>query len=338
MNLNDLGEFGVIEKLRKKIRIKRKEVLLGIGDDAAVCRGSAGDYVYTTDTLIEKIHFQKELIPPFSLGWKACAVNLSDIAAMGARPLYLLISLSLSDKTRMSWVDDLYEGLLRLSSLHDTDIIGGDFTGTPGPAVIGITAVGRCKEGGAVLRMNTSPGELIGVTGTLGDSACGCAILLRDGKKRPQGLKEGDLLYLTERHMKPEPRVAEGAALGEEGLCSSMIDISDGLVKSLFLLNKEGCGALINEEALPLSESLRNFTSSRKMSFSSPALYGGEDYELLFSFPKDKLGRIESVFGELGTRFTVIGEVTDKRGVLLRENGGEIKSLKEGGYDHFRKE
>ena len=338
MNLSDLGEFGVIEKLRKKIRIKRQEVAVGIGDDAAVCGGSNDDYVYTTDTLIEKIHFRKDLISPFSLGWKACAVNLSDIAAMGAAPLYLLISLSLSDKTRMSWVDDLYEGLLRLSSLHDTDIIGGDFTGTPGPAVINITAVGKCGKGKSVLRMNTSPGELLGVSGTLGDSACGCALLLRNTKKRPAGLSEEDLLYLTERHTKPEPRVMEGQGLGEEGLCSSMIDISDGLVKSLFLLNKKNCGALIKEAALPLSESLRNFTTSRKIPFSSPALYGGEDYELLFSFPKDNLGKIEALFSGLGTRFTVIGEVAEGTRVRILENSGEIKSLKEGGYDHFRKD
>lgn len=309
-------------------------MLAGVGDDAAVIKaGGKGDLLATADMLAERVHFDLSFTAFRDLGYKALAVNLSDIAAMGGRPDNYLVSIALPPHFNMEDMEEIYRGMDEAGRPHRVCLVGGDTVASPGPLVISITLLGRAARGKAVLRSGALPGDGLYVTGTLGDSAAGLE-LLKAGR-RPGGGGAG-AEYLIRRHLRPEARVKAGRLLGGKGLASAMIDISDGIASDIrHITERSGCGAEINLDALPLSDELLSF-AGRKNAVKY-ALEGGEDYELLLAAhpgSEDALG----VAGKAaGVAFTKVGTITWGEGVFAVDSKGTRKALKSRGYEHFRK-
>src|ERR1041385_8460425 len=248
------SEFDFIASLRQRVTasaLKSESLIAGIGDDAAVFRSGAGKAtVITADLLVEEIDFRRTTTPPFLLGHKALAVSLSDIAAMGARPLWSLISIGVpEDVWQTEFVDHFYGGVLELANHYGVQLIGGDTSRTNENIVIDSVVAGECAAGTAVFRSGASPGDQIFVTGSLGAAAAGLRLIERGAHLAEQNLADEDSQKIDTallRHLRPDPHVGWGMVLGEEGLATSLIDISDGLSSDLNHLCKEsGVGALI---------------------------------------------------------------------------------------------
>ena len=284
-------------------------VIVGIGDDGAVLEFEPGiQQVQVIDTMVEGVHFPPG-VAAADIGYRVVAVNLSDIAAMGARPRWMTLALTLSDQDE-SWVEQFAAGLFDAAREYGVDLVGGDTTsGKIVVATIHIT--GAVEEGAALLRSGANAGDTVFVTGTVGDAAAGLA-LLRDGER------DG---YLQRRFLRPRARVAEGRKLA--GRASAAIDLSDGLVGDLCkLLDASGVGADIDIECIPASEALRRrFTKEETLEF---ALTGGDDYELLYTGPANI--DIDDA--------TPIGTVTAETGLRCRLNG-ELVEVDDAGYRHF---
>ena len=249
-------EFEFIRALRD--RAAASSSVTGIGDDAAVVRTASGkETVITTDLLVEDVDFRRTTIPPYLLGHKALAVSLSDIAAMGSRPRWSLISIGVpADVWQTDFVDRLYSGLLELAGRYDVQLIGGDTSRTEEKIVIDSIVLGECAAGHAIKRSGAKPGDQIFVTGSLGAAAAGLRLVERGAHLAEQNLADEDshkLDHVLLRHLRPEPRVGWGIVLGEEGLASAMIDVSDGLSSDLnHLCTASGTGALIESSLLPI--------------------------------------------------------------------------------------
>jgi thiamine-monophosphate kinase len=327
MKLAEIGEFGLIAAI-SKIADKGPGVVRGIGDDAAVLAPSAGQVLLvTTDLLLEGVHFQLEFTDPYRLGRKALAVNLSDIAACGGRPTAFLVSLAVPPETEVASVQALYKGMMEQAHLYDVSLIGGD-TSKGKELMISITLIGEVEERNCVYRNGAKLGDRIFVTGTLGDSALGLKML-------KSGVKKG---YLIERHRNPTPRLKEGGAIAQQGLATAMIDISDGLIADLgHILEASGVGAHIYLPQLPLSAPyLKHVTPYYKNPYLL-ALAGGEDYELLFTAPRERGEAINRLANELGTPLTLIGEITGAAaGVTLVGADGKKVPVAQRGHDHFK--
>jgi thiamine-monophosphate kinase len=336
MRASSLGEFGLIEKIRRSSRSGRsarakkgRGVIVGIGDDAAVFRPSPGsDLLLTTDLLLEGVHFKRETARPADVGYKAVAVNLSDIAAMGGIPRCYLVSLLLPPAFTVEGVGEIYRGMQEAASESDLVLAGGNISASERLG-IDITLVGEVARGAAVTRSGSRPGDLLFVTGTLGDAAAGLALLSRGKRKSPGGFP-----FLVRRHRRPTARWREGRLLA--GVASAMIDLSDGLSSDLSHLCKEsGVGAVVGASLLPLSGSLRAFCRRTGEDPLEYALHGGEDYELLFSVPRRKMEPLFKLAGETGVKLTPIGKVISRRGCWV--SGTErVVPLHPKGYDHFR--
>jgi len=328
MRVSRIGEFGAIERAAGICKRHGREVAVGIGDDAAAYTAHKdGLQLVTTDMLVEGVHFDLSYTGFRDLGHKALAANLSDIAAMGGRPRYYLISLALPEDFRVEDIEELYRGMEAMASTHGVRAIGGDTCSSVGPVVINITAIGETASKKAVTRAGARPGDDIYVTGTLGDSAGGLE-LLKAGVSGPE--------YLISRHLTPTPRVKAGILLAGAGLATSMIDISDGLSSDMgHILALSGVGAVIHKENIPVSdELLSEFGKSRALKF---ALHGGEDYELLFTARPRARKTIMGLERRARTSFTLIGSVTEGGGALIESAGGKRAVLPPKGYEHFRK-
>ena len=326
-----MGEFGLIELLAKIVgQPKGKQVLIGIGDDAACWRTGASTQIATSDSLIQDVHFSLSTTTWRELGWKALAVNLSDIAAMGGLPQYALVSLGLPGDTEVASVAELYEGIEELARLFDVSIVGGDSVGAP-VVMVSLAVVGKAEKNQSVLtRSAAAPGELIAVTGYLGTSAAGLAML--------QGVLELHLKdeetagQLKEAHLRPYPRVVEGQALACHGV-EAAIDLSDGLVSDLDKLCKaSGVGARLFTSQIPVHPLVRNSFGGDAIQL---ALSGGEDYELLFTARSEV---VERVRGAIACPVTVIGETVAEPEMVkvIDEHGNEL-SVEKAGWEHFAK-
>jgi thiamine-monophosphate kinase len=327
MKVSELGEFGLIDLLAEIAgRPKNESVLIGIGDDAACWRAESALQLATTDALIQDVHFDLSDITWRELGWKALAVNLSDIAAMGGIPRYALVSLGLPSDTDVDNVSDLYKGMMQLARGFDVDIIGGNITAAPA-IMISLTVLGEATTQGNILtRSAAAPGDRIAVTGALGASAAWRAML-----KRRLKLSQHAAKALREAHVKPRPRVAEGQTLARRGV-KAAIDLSDGLLADLEKLCKaSGVGARISADRIPVDSTVRRSFDDDALSL---ALGGGEDYELLFTAPGKIIDRVKE---ELPCPATAIGEITTGTGVkVIDEKGLDVK-MKNRGWDHFAK-
>ena len=313
-----MGEFGLIELLAKIVgQPKGKQVLIGIGDDAACWRTGASTQIATSDSLIQDVHFSLSTTTWRELGWKALAVNLSDIAAMGGLPQYALVSLGLPGDTEVASVAELYEGIEELARLFDVSIVGGDSVGAP-VVMVSLAVVGKAEKNQSVLtRSAAAPGELIAVTGYLGASAAGLAML--------QGV--------LELHLKDEETAGQlKEALTRHGV-KAAIDLSDGLVGDLGRLCKaSGVGARLFTSQIPVHPLVRNSFGGEAIQL---ALSGGEDYELLFTARSEV---IERVRGAIACPVTVIGETVAEPEMVkvIDEHGNEL-SVEKAGWEHFAK-
>jgi thiamine-monophosphate kinase len=334
MKVSGLGEFGLINRLAGRTATaidpkweSARELVHGIGDDAAVWRPSNPFQIVTVDSLVEGVHFSLKTMTWRELGWKSIAVNLSDIAAMGGVPHYALVSLGLPEETDVRSVTQLYDGMIEMGSQFGVAIAGGDTVGSPF-VFVSVTVIGSASnpEGRFMLRSAARPGQLVAVTNTLGASAAGLEMLKNGLKFKPR-----DMAVLRRAHYMPQPRIAEGQQLVGLGVRCGM-DISDGLVGDLtHICEMSHVGARLNVDAMPVSPAARACFPSRALEF---ALGGGEDYELLFAAPSVVIKRVQKT---LGCPVTVVGEVT-------RENAGRVKlvdgvgrrvNLKKAGWDHF---
>ena len=275
--------------------------ILGIGDDCAIIPGRTGtDTLVSTDMLVEEVHFLRREIPPRLLGWKSAAVNLSDIAAMGAVPTGTFLSLALPSDIDKEWTDEFIAGYSEISRLYGVPLLGGDTTSSPQRICINVAVLGECPAGSAKRRSGAVAGDKICVTGTLGDSAAGLEVILHGW----HGTEA--VVALVERHFKPEPRIKEGLALRAERGVHAMMDISDGIGSDLrHIMKASGTGAKVDVHSLPLSEEL--LALCREHNELDPvrlACSGGEDYELLFTADPSCEAKLE-------VPHTVIGEITE---------------------------
>jgi thiamine-monophosphate kinase len=327
MKLADIGEFGLIAAIAQ-IAGKGPGVVMGIGDDDAVLRPAPGKVLLvTTDLLLEGVHFRMEFTDPYRLGRKALAVNLSDIAACGGMPTAFLVSLAVPTETEMASVQALYKGMMEQAHLYGCSLIGGD-TSKGKEWMISITLIGEIEERNCVYRSGAKPGDLIFVTGTLGDAALGL-------QQIRQGKKDGGLVH---KHLAPVPRVKEGQASAQQGLATAMIDISDGLIADLgHIVEASGVGAQVYLSQLPLSEEYQKEIGSYSRDPYQLALAGGEDYELLFTASAGRQEAITKLAADLGTPVTLIGEITDAaQGVTIYREDGKEYPIAQRGHDHFK--
>ncbi|MBP7464983.1 MAG: thiamine-phosphate kinase [Pseudoxanthomonas sp.] len=328
-----MAEFDLIERIRARA-IARDGVLLGIGDDAALLQVPAGhELVVTADTLNAGVHFPADA-PPADIGWKALAVNLSDLASMGARPAWCTLSLSLpGDDT--AWLDAFLDGFLGLADTHAVALVGGDTT--RGPLSIAVTAMGWVEAGAALRRDGARPGDDVWVTGTLGDAAAALVLggyvpIPLDGVAMPV-VEAGNAAALRARLARPAPRVAVGRALA--GLAHACVDVSDGLLADLgHICRRSGVGAEIELARLPASPALRAAYADDELRAALQAA-GGDDYELCFSASTAAREAVARALEQAGTTGTRIGRITDGDGVrALAADGSPWRPFR-GGYVHF---
>ncbi|MEK6698032.1 MAG: thiamine-phosphate kinase [Nitrospirota bacterium] len=340
MRLSELGEFGLIEKIRRSFSVKSPRAPLSIGDDAAALAVSPSSMLLaTTDMLVEGVHFDLSFTDFFSLGWKSAAVNLSDIAAMGGIPRFCLTALAIPQGIGSEQIADFYKGFGAVLREHAVLLVGGDTCSSGKGFIITVTALGETEKALLLRRSGARPGDRIFVTGTLGDSAAGLELLrnaewgMRNKKSEIRNPKSA-IGRLAERHLRPVPRVAEGLKIARSGCATSMIDVSDGLTLDLsHLCDESGAGAQIFSGKIPLSNALRGSAGALTGPVLDYALAGGEDYELLFTAPPRKLKCLRG----LKIQATEIGIVTKARGIALVGADGKKKPLTPQGYDHFRR-
>lgn len=329
MKLSDIGEFGLIERLAAHVQnVDAGDVIIGIGDDAAVWKAGPEYLIGTTDTMVEGVHFSPATSPWRDTGWKAMASNLSDIAAMGGWPPYVaLVTLAAPPDTEVSAADGLYEGLAGCARQYGAAIVGGDVVRAPQVSIT-VALIARAKSDRGRPRLlrrdSAQPGDVIAVTGTLGDSAGGL-------RRLQEGAEPGD--PLAGRHLRPEPRMTAGADAAVRGITCGT-DVSDGLLQDIgHICERSRVGAEINAAAVPLSAALRAAYPEDALQL---ACTGGEDYELVLA-GKEKL--IQKMAAETAAPpLTVIGKIVrdpEHRVRLLDERGGEVR-YEHAGWDAFR--
>jgi thiamine-monophosphate kinase len=330
MDLREIGEFGLINQIRKWITSSDPALIQGIGDDVAVIEMGSKVLLVTTDILIEDIHFNRSWIDPYSLGSKALAVNLSDIAAMGGIPKYFLISIGLPKNLPLSFISSFYRGLKKEAKQFRVELIGGD-TSLSQKIVINICLLGEGRKRDLLFRKGARVGDDLFVSGTLGDAALGLKILQE--KKKIKGA-EG----LIKKHLSPCPRVKMGQAIAKHHWATAMIDVSDGLlIDTSHLLQESGVGVQVWEDRILLSRLYQKWVHSFSKDPFQFALSGGEDYELLFTAPIEMRKRISSLSRSLKIPITRIGEILPKKeGLHIIRKDGKDYSPSRFGFEHFK--
>lgn len=339
MQLDGLGEFEVIARLTKDIP-PRPDVLIGIGDDAAVLDfGALGPdmaLVATCDSQVAGRHFLLDEATPEAIGHKALAVNLSDIAAMGARPLWALVSLLAPPSLAVDTLHGAYAGLRALADTFGVAIVGGNVAATDGPLTIDVTLLGACPRGGALTRTGGRPGDLVMVTGTLGAAAAG--LLVADGATSFGTLSASMLHSARQAQTRPQPRVAEGSALARTGVVTAMLDVSDGLAADLgHLCEASEVGAQLDSAAVPVDGAAVAIGAAVGRDPLALALTGGEDYELLFTVRPGAAERALAAVAQVRGVATVIGRLTEQSaGMTIQYPDGRSVALEPQGWDHLR--
>jgi thiamine-monophosphate kinase len=334
---DELGEFTLIARLTSGLEA-RPDVLLGVGDDAAaldLAPGAAHVLVATCDAQVAGSHFLLGFATPEEIGAKALAVNLSDIAAMGAEPLWALVSLTLPPSLDVAVLDGVYAGFRRLARRYGVAVVGGNIAASDGPLVIDVTLLGRAARGALLRRSGGRVGDAVLVTGAIGAAAAGVLLALQT--PLPDAVDATLLERARAAQVAPEPRVAEGRALAASGVVTAMLDISDGLAQDLaHLCAASGVGAELEAAALPIDAAATAVAAAYGRSALALALGGGEDYELLFTVAPEHveqaLGAVQDVEGTA----RVIGRLTAEVGLRLREPDGNVREVEPSGWDHLR--
>lgn len=333
MRLSEIGEFPLIDRLAKLVEREGSGVLVGIGDDTAVLEGAGSElWLATVDAQVETVHFLREAITPWQLGRRALAVNLSDIAAMGGRPTVALVSLVLPVATEVAWIEGVYQGLREEADRHGVSVVGGNMASAPQHAVIDITVLGRVAREQVLLRSGARPGDLVLVTGNLGEASAGLRLWQHPELDLPERAA------LLARHFTPTPRLSEAAVIAGSMQATAMIDLSDGLSSdALHICERSGVGLRLWAERLPVSEAVLQVAERTNASALDLAMSGGEDFELCFTAPEaiaDSLAR--RVQQRTGTPVAIIGQVLPASAGrhLVLPHGREIP-LEAKGWEHF---
>ena len=352
--VSEVGEFGLIDRLHRGLGevASARDLVVGIGDDAAVYRvggagagGAARVHVVTTDALVEGVHFDRTFVPLRALGWKAVAVNLSDVAAMNATPRFATIALGLPNNLSVEGAEALYAGVAQACERYGLAVVGGDTTASA-RLTITVTVVGEAEEADIVTRAGAAPGDLLCVTGDLGAAAAGLQVLLAgkevmDGGGGPAGGDGADgpprpdlteFAYVVERHLMPQARLDRVGQWAEAGVRpTALVDVSDGLASEAHHLSQAGTvGAVVDGGLLPVH--VQTALAARRFDArpEAYALYGGEDYELLFTLPEAEAPKLDPA------TYAVVGQIVEPdEGVVLRLPDGNRVPLAAGGYKHY---
>ena len=341
MLVREIGEFGVIERLNRMVvcrgagneAVRAFPLLVDTGDDTAVWQAGEGRELFTTDTMVEGVHFTRETTPWRELGWKAIASNISDVASMGGLPAYALITLGLPPETEVCHIEEMYLGMLEIGEEYGMGVVGGDIVRSP--VFFVTTALTGVTRRTPLLRSSARPGDAVAVSGWLGSSAGGLRLMLDPGLAEGQDATGEAAKFLREAHRRPTPAVQAGQILSQEGIEAAM-DVSDGLVDDLGkLCAASGAAARVYASAVPAHPLLRQQFPDECLSL---ALSGGEDYVLLFAGPPDV---VRSLIPGLGEGSAVIGTIVppEELGgtgrVAVMDDAGRELSLSGGGWDHF---
>ncbi|HYS16077.1 MAG TPA: thiamine-phosphate kinase [Candidatus Binatia bacterium] len=327
-------ERRLIEIIRRAAR-RAPAVRVGIGDDCAVLEPTAGSLLLaTTDLLIEDVHFRRRWATPTDIGWKSLAVNLSDIAAMGGRPRWALIALACPEAVSLDEAEAFYAGVQALATEHDVAIVGGDTAASPRGWIVNVTLLGDAVQA-PLVRSTAGIGHVIAVTGSLGRSAAGLALL--EAIPGPGGVGSDARADVTTAHLRPRPRTREGQWLAEAGGVTSMIDLSDGLATDLgHLCEESGVGARIDLGRVPVDATVHAVARALDRNALAWATGGGEDYELLLTCVPEAFDRLAGGLARAtGTRLSPVGETTPAaEGIRYLDAGGKAVSVRPG-FEHF---
>jgi thiamine-monophosphate kinase len=337
-DVNELGEFGLIDHLTQEFPLLNQSSVLGVGDDAAVIDNGGLPTVVSTDMLVEGIHFDMMYTPLKHLGYKSVVVNLSDIYAMNARPGQVTVSIALSNRYSVEALEELYAGIKQACDFYGVDLVGGDTTSSPRGLVISVTAIGSARSEDLVYRSGAKAGDLLCLSGDYGAAYIGLQLLEREKEvflsapgAQPQ-LEEHQ--YMIERFLKPEARRDVIAAFAKQQLRpTAMIDVSDGVASEVFHICKaSGVGALLEESGISIHPDVQVQAIDFGLDPATVALSGGEDYELLFTIdPKDvdKIRFLPDIY--------IAGEILPKsEGVMFNSKGGKLHPLQAQGWQHFQ--
>jgi len=337
-----LHEFAFIRALASRYTHRAPGLIHGIGDDAAVIAPSPKTWWHvTTDLLAEGVHFDLRSASLESVGYRAAMANLSDSAAMGALPRFLLTSIAIPKTFQRTQLHDLYKGLMKACKKHRVTLIGGDTSASRGGLFLSITLLGTTKEKRALFRHGAKVGDGIYVTGTLGDSLAGLRLLRKPASpttgKSVTGISKAAQQFLINRHLHPTARVAEGQWLNNGNLATAAIDLSDGLSGDLrHLCENSRAGAEIELDRLPISPACRTYATLMGMPPIELALTGGEDYELLFTVPASQQKRLEQQAHTRGYCMTRIGTVRPRQFGIQMTSDGRTQPMPMTSYEHFR--
>jgi thiamine-monophosphate kinase len=330
VKVKELGEFGLIDRLNKMIadagpNKASRDLILGIGDDAAAWQGDSAIQLATVDTMVEGIHFSLDTTDWREVGWKSLAINLSDIAAMGGLPRYALVALALPDSIEVASVSSLYKGMIDCAKTYKVATVGGNISKAPQVSVT-ITVIGSAPDNKILRRSTAKAGELIAVTGYAGSAAAGLEML-----KKKLKFKAGDAEYLRSSFLHPTPRITEGRLLIKNGITAA-IDTSDGLLADLrHICEASKVGAKVNVDLVPVHDVVKVSFKEKALEL---ALGGGEDYELLFTGNTEVVNRVKKA---ARCPVTVIGEIIgDKAGKIdLIDNNNRPVKIQKLGWTHF---
>ncbi|MBA4313090.1 MAG: thiamine-phosphate kinase [Chlorobiaceae bacterium] len=346
--ISSIGEFGLIDRIKKIVNVSVDDaslidnLLIGISDDAAVFKPKPGKVqLLTTDAFAEGIHFDLTFTSLKHLGWKTIAANMSDIAAMGGIPRYATVAVSLPQKISIEMVEEFYHGATAACKKYSCKIVGGDTIASMANMMISVSMTGEADELKIKTRCAAIPGEYICVTGHLGASVAGLKILKRE-KERLEQANEKELFspnleaysIALEKHLMPKPRLDISKILTEKIKIGAMIDISDGLASEVHhICNSSGTGAEIYEHNIPLDSITQKISEEFGEPATDYALFGGEEYELLFTIRDEEFAKLEKLTSDV----TIIGRITEKsKGIILVREQGEQLPLTFGGWNHFR--
>jgi thiamine-monophosphate kinase len=327
LKLEEIGEFGLIDLLRRRHLSGGTGVRLGAGDDVALLREEGGGLLaFTADMLVEGIHFDLSFTDTFSLGYKSLAVNLSDLAAVGGGgPCWAVVSLGLPPGFEVEAVEGLYRGMAEIGGEHDCAVVGGDTVRSPRGLLVNVALLGRVREEDLLPRGGAAAGEILMVTGALGASALGLAALLRGRGGEPE------FSHLVDIHLRPRPRLDISSTLRSRG-ATAAIDLSDGLLRDLgHICEESGLGAVVEYHRIPLPAEAENAAAALQADLPSLVLGGGEDYELLLAVRPERAGELEGS----GTA-KAIGRLVEGSGVTVLGPDGRGMDTASPGWDHFR--
>ena len=339
-----IREFALIAALHRRYGKGSLAIIRGIGDDTAIVRPASRSWsLLTTDLIAEGVHFDSRTASFIDIGYRAAVANLSDIAAMGGTPQYLLIALAVPPQGTSTQVHQLYRGLMAACRPHGVRLIGGDTSVSKRGWFLSVALVGMVAPQRALLRNGARVGDLLYVTGTLGDSLAGFTLLNKSRSRRQQPratytLSRRHKQFLVKRHLHPTPRVREGQWLSAGRLATAAIDLSDGLSGDLRHICEESrVGAVVDPSALPLSRACRAYAQARRLDPVALALASGEDYELLFTIAPRNQARLEREARRRGLRLTNIGVIRPARlGIRAQFPGKASRPLPVTSYEHFR--